>query len=144
MEPSCADVALSLADRIAGVFVPSIVLIAVLTLGVWLILTSSQLVEIPDSMNGLSMSFRFSIAVLVVACPCALGLATPTAVMVGTGVGAQNGILIKGGEPLETAHKVGSGRREEPSTWAGEAGEENLFFSLEWCLFLSFFTLVSS
>lgn len=84
-----------LADKVAGVFVPVVMGIAVLAAGVWLLL-------------GKSFSFALSIgiAVLVISCPCALGLATPVAIMVGTGKGAENGILIKSAEALETAHTV--------------------------------------
>ena len=84
-----------LADKISGVFVPIVIVIAVLATIVWLIL-------------GASFEFALSIgiAVLVISCPCALGLATPTAIMVGTGKGAENGILIKSAEALEIAHHV--------------------------------------
>lgn len=86
-----------LADKISGVFVPVVICIAILAAAVWLIL-------------GQSFEFALSvaIAVLVISCPCALGLATPVAIMVGTGKGAQNGILIKSAESLETAHTVGA------------------------------------
>lgn len=84
-----------LADSVSGVFVPIVIIIALLTAIIWLII-------------GQSFEFALSsaIAVLVISCPCALGLATPVAIMVGTGKGAENGILIKSGEALEMAHKL--------------------------------------
>ncbi|KAM4555012.1 copper-transporting ATPase 1 isoform 1-T1 [Odontesthes bonariensis] len=107
------------ADKISGYFVPFIVGISVLTLIAWIVIgfLDFSLVEMyfPGYDKSISraeavirFAFQASITVLCIACPCSLGLATPTAVMVGTGVGAQNGILIKGGEPLEMAHKVQS------------------------------------
>jgi Cu+-exporting ATPase len=84
-----------LADRISGIFVPVVLLIAVATAGAWLGLTG----------DGVA-AFTAGVAVLIIACPCALGLATPTALMVGTGRGAQLGILIKGPEVLESTRRV--------------------------------------
>ncbi|GAA1928893.1 heavy metal translocating P-type ATPase [Microbacterium aoyamense] len=84
-----------LADRISGVFVPIVLGIAVVTLGVWLLLGFDA-----------ASAFTAAVAVLIIACPCALGLATPTALLVGTGRGAQLGILIKGPEILESTRRV--------------------------------------
>lgn len=99
----------SFADYIASIFVPIVVLIATLTFVVWLLV--GIFYGIPERYDQLGnnpflFALLFYISVVVIACPCALGLATPTAVMVGTGVGALNGILIKGGYTLETAHKI--------------------------------------
>uniref|UniRef100_A0A8C7L2E2 Copper-transporting ATPase 2 n=1 Tax=Oncorhynchus kisutch TaxID=8019 RepID=A0A8C7L2E2_ONCKI len=104
------------ADRLSGYFVPFIVIASVLTLLVWLVIgfVNFHVVKEYFPPYGIDtdvivrFAFQASITVLSIACPCSLGLATPTAVMVGTGVGAQNGILIKGGEPLEMAHKIGA------------------------------------
>uniref|UniRef100_A0A671T972 Copper-transporting ATPase 2 n=1 Tax=Sinocyclocheilus anshuiensis TaxID=1608454 RepID=A0A671T972_9TELE len=108
-----------LADKLSGYFVPFIVVISVLTVVAWLIVGFLDFDVVAKYFPGFNQNiprtevivrfaFQASITVLSIACPCSLGLATPTAVMVGTGVGAQNGILIKGGEPLEMAHKVGA------------------------------------
>ena len=86
-----------LADVVASYFVPAVIGVAALTFVIWLVF-------------GPTPAFTFAllnaVAVLIIACPCALGLATPTAIMVGTGKGAENGVLIRGGESLETAHRI--------------------------------------
>jgi Cu+-exporting ATPase len=84
-----------LADRISAVFVPVVLVIALMTLATWLLLG-----------NAADQAFTAAVAVLIIACPCALGLATPTAIMVGTGRGAQLGIVIRGGEVLEATQAV--------------------------------------
>ncbi|MBN9099504.1 MAG: copper-translocating P-type ATPase [Pseudonocardia sp.] len=84
-----------LADRVSGVFVPVVIVLAVATLGFWL-----------GSGAGADVAFTAAVAVLIIACPCALGLATPTALLVGTGRGAQLGVLIKGPEVLESTRRV--------------------------------------
>ena len=84
-----------LADKVAGVFVPVVICIALVTLAVWLIAGA-----------GAEFAISSAIAVLVISCPCALGLATPVAIMVGTGVGARHGILIKSGEALQQAKEI--------------------------------------
>jgi Cu+-exporting ATPase len=84
-----------LADQVTGWFVPAVIAIALSTFVIWFNLT-----------GNLTLAMMTTVEVLIIACPCALGLATPTSVMVGTGIGAQNGILIKGADSLEIAHKI--------------------------------------
>jgi Cu+-exporting ATPase len=118
-----------LADRIASIFVPVVFIIGLITFLVWYFF-------VPEA--SFSRALLNFVSVLVIACPCALGLATPTAVMVGTGIGAERGILIKGGETLERAHqlttvvfdKTGTLTRGEPVirdiVTAGDATEEDI------------------
>ena len=86
-----------IADRIASIFVPLVMVVAVLTFAVWMVLGSEP---------ALSFAFVTAVSVLLIACPCAMGLATPTAIMVGTGRGAENGILIRNGSALESLARV--------------------------------------
>eukprot|EP00850_Spirogloea_muscicola_P012848 SM000085S23198 [mRNA] locus=s85:5921:11382:- [translate_table: standard] len=98
-----------LADRISSVFVPVVVLLAVMTFLLWYLTGVNNVFPsswVPKHMSVFELALQLGIAVLVVACPCALGLATPTAVMVATGIGAGQGILIKGADALERANKV--------------------------------------
>lgn len=83
-----------IADRVSGIFVPTVLIISFITLGLWI------------GLGDLAKGIISAVSVLVIACPCALGLATPTAIMVGTGKGAENGILVKGGEYLQTLYKI--------------------------------------
>ncbi|TKY59689.1 Copper-transporting ATPase RAN1 [Spatholobus suberectus] len=97
------------ADYVASIFVPTVVILALLTLLCWYIagaLGAYPEEWLPENGNHFVFALMFSISVVVIACPCALGLATPTAVMVATGVGANNGVLIKGGDSLERAQMV--------------------------------------
>ncbi|MCJ1388698.1 hypothetical protein MMC18_001547 [Xylographa bjoerkii] len=100
-----------IADKVAGYFVPIIISLGLLTFITWMILSRAlphppKVFLQPESGGRLMVCVKLCISVIVFACPCALGLSTPTAVMVGTGVGALNGILVKGGAALETATKI--------------------------------------
>lgn len=86
-----------LVDKVAGIFVPVVISVALLTFFIWMVFGNE---------NAFTFGLQALVSVLVIACPCALGLATPTAIMVGIGKGAENGILIKDAESLELAHKV--------------------------------------
>ncbi|KAI8569487.1 hypothetical protein RHMOL_Rhmol02G0282800 [Rhododendron molle] len=97
------------ADRISKYFVPLVIILSFSTCLAWFFAGTFHGYPsswIPASMDTFELALQFGISVMVIACPCALGLATPTAVMVGTGVGASQGVLIKGGQALESAHKV--------------------------------------
>ncbi|MEO5347229.1 MAG: heavy metal translocating P-type ATPase [Magnetococcus sp. YQC-9] len=121
-----------LADRIAAIFVPAVMAIAVVTFLVWYWLGPEP------SFNYALLNF---VSVLIIACPCALGLATPTSILVGTGRGAEHGILIRGGDALETAHKIRAVVFDKTGTltlgkpvltdWSGSEGDLHLVASAE-------------
>jgi len=98
-------------DRVAALFVPLVILVAILTAVYWTVTDTSEtsaLIEKFPGLEGVNIPLQTFISVLVIACPCALGLATPTAILIASGVGARNGILIKDGPSLETAGYLGA------------------------------------
>ena len=126
-----------LVDKIAGIFVPIVMVISLVSFGIWMIVGGE---------NAITQALLAMVSVLVIACPCALGLATPTAIMVGIGKGAENGILIKDAESLELAHKINAIVLDKTGTitegkpivtdvyWNGEeerAGLEQILYSIE-------------
>ena len=112
-----------LADKISGYFVPTVVGIALIAFFIWYFMVGSPFL----------FALMVAIAVLIIACPCALGLATPTAIMVGTGKGAENGILIRGGESLERAHKLDAVVFDKTGTLTkGEPSLTNIFPTQGW------------
>ncbi|KAI0895488.1 heavy metal translocatin [Annulohypoxylon nitens] len=140
-----------LADTIAGYFVPMILVLGFLTFITWMVLSHAlknppKIFLSEESGGKLMVCVKLCISVIVFACPCALGLATPTAVMVGTGIGAENGILVKGGAALETATKITQvvldktgtltyGKMsvasiEMPSTWKDNEWRRRLWWSI--------------
>jgi Cu+-exporting ATPase len=113
-----------LADKVASIFVPTVILIAVLTFILWFFLGPEP------SFTRAMMNF---IAVLIIACPCALGLATPTAIMVGTGKGAENGILIRDAQALENAYKINSVLLDKTGTiTAGKPSVTDIIIDSSW------------
>lgn len=121
-----------LVDKIAGVFVPIVIVISILSLLVWIFVGGE---------NGFTQGLLAMVTVLVIACPCALGLATPTAIMVGVGKGAEAGILIKDAESLETTRKINAIILDKTGTitegkpvvteaiWLNEDSETKLVFA---------------
>ena len=112
-----------LADAIAGIFTPVVLCIAIATFAAWFVLAPVD--------ARFTMALMNFVAVLIIACPCALGLATPTAIMVGTGRGAEEGVLIKGGQSLEMAHKVNTVVLDKTGTITGGRPELTDVISLD-------------
>jgi Cu2+-exporting ATPase len=110
-----------LVDRVAGIFVPIVISVAILSFIIW---------NLVGGENSFNLGLQAFVSVLVIACPCALGLATPTAIMVGIGKGAENGILIKDAESLESAHKINTIVLDKTGTITlGQPEVTNIFWS---------------
>ena len=123
-----------IADKVAGIFVPTVIVISVITALVWIIASGDS-----------SLTLKAFVSVLVIACPCALGLATPTAIMVGTGLGASNGILIKSGEALERANNTKVIVFDKTGTLTkGKMTVDNVFCNTDKKLFLNMLAAVES